>query len=111
MGSFESFGAEIRLTTKKDIGLAIKYYREKAGLRQEDLAKKIKQNKSPTKNTISRIERGITNYNIDWLFKIAEVLNCDVSDFLMFGKQPSKSDLIEKAFEDFKTKILEEFRK
>jgi len=42
---------------------------------------------------------------------MAEVLNCDVSDFLMFGKQPSKSDLTEKVFEDFKTKILEEFRK
>ena len=69
------------MTTKKDIGLAIKNLRKKAGIKtQEALGKKI--NPSPlSKETINRIETGRGNYGIDSLFRIAEVLGCDISDF------------------------------
>jgi len=68
------------MITKIDIGYNIKKIRKLRNLNQEKLAKKIKP-KSITKDTISRIERGKSNYTIDMLFKIAEVLNCGIEDF------------------------------
>ena len=69
------------MTTKKDIGLAIRTLRKKAGIKtQKELAKKL--NPEPVgKDTINRIEMGKGNYGINTLFKIAEALNCDISDF------------------------------
>ena len=70
----------LAMTTKRDIGLAIQNLRKKAGLKQKDLVKKI--NPRPIAvDTLSRIERGNYNYTIDLLFRIAEALECDVSDF------------------------------
>ena len=69
------------MTTKKDIGLAIRTLRKKAGIEtQEKLGKKLNP-KPLSKETINRIETGKGNYGINTLFRIAEVLNCDISDF------------------------------
>lgn len=69
------------MTTKKDIGLAVRTLRKKAGIEtQEKLGKKLNP-KSLSKETINRIETGKGNYGINTLFKIAEALNCDISAF------------------------------
>jgi len=95
------------MTTKKDIGLAIKMLRKKAGIKtQGDLGKKI--NPGPlSKETINRIENGRGNYGINALFRIAKVLNCDISDFLGHGKQDSKIFIFEGSLEELKDKIKE----
>ena len=99
----------MKSTTKQDIGLAIKYFRKKAGFRQVDLAKRINP-KSPTKNTISRIERGVSNYRIDYLFQIAKILKCDVLDFFDLRGKPSKTEQFEEAFEEFRKRMLKELK-
>jgi transcriptional regulator with XRE-family HTH domain len=65
------------MITKFDIGANIRRRRKMKGLRQGDLAKKI----NITKDTISRIERGSSNYTIDILFKIADALECGMEEF------------------------------
>ncbi len=97
------------MTSKKDIGLSIKNMRQKAGLKQKELAKKIKP-KPISVNTISRVERGEYNYSIDLLFKIAEVLECDISDFCSLEKTPKRMSMFEGVLEDFGKKIIEEER-
>jgi transcriptional regulator with XRE-family HTH domain len=74
------------MITKINIGFEIKKFRKLKNLKQEDLAKKIKP-KSITKDTISRIERGTSNYTIDMLLKIAEALDCGIEDFCPSQKQ------------------------
>jgi len=95
------------MTTKEDIGLAIKILRKKAGIKtQKELGKKLNPN-PVSKETINRIETGRGNYGIDVLFKIAAALNCDISDF--FGsKKPSRTSLFEGVLEDFSKKVIEE---
>lgn len=69
------------MTTKKDIGLAVRTLRKKAGIKtQRELGKKLNP-KPVSKGTINSVETGKGNYNINLLFRIAEVLNCDVSAF------------------------------
>jgi len=84
------------MTTKEDIGLAIRTLRKKAGIEtQEKLGKKLNP-KPLSKETINRIETGKGNYGINTLFRIAEALNCDISDFIeekSIGPTFKKDDL------------------
>jgi transcriptional regulator with XRE-family HTH domain len=73
----------MKMVTKFDIGVNIRNRRKLKGLRQGDLAKKI----HITKDTISRIERGSSNYTIDILFKIADALECGMEEFCPSSKQ------------------------
>lgn len=95
------------MTSKKDIGLSIKNMRQKAGLKQKELAKKIKP-KPISVNTISRIERGEYNYSIDLLFKIAEALECDISDFLGSEKTPKRMSMFEGVLEEYTKRAIAE---
>ena len=58
-----------------DIGIAIANAREKAGLSQGELAKRLKT----TQSVISRIENGNQNISLNMLAKIAFVLHCELS--------------------------------
>lgn len=92
--------------SKEDIGLTIKYLRKKAGLTQEQLAKKM--NPKTRKAQVSRIETGKVNYTIDYLFGIAKALNCDISDFFMpkDGHKPSQIIIFEGNIDELKERLL-----
>ena len=94
------------MVSKKDIGLNVKNRRKKAGLKQKELVNKM--NPTPISvNTLSRIETGRSNYSIDVLFRIAEVPNCDISDFFKVEeKQPLKITIVEGDPKDLITKIV-----
>ena len=94
------------MVSKKDIGLNVKNIRKKTGLKQKELVKKMNPNPISV-NTLSRIETGRSNYSIDELFRIAKVLNCDVSDFFKVEeKQPLKITIVEGDPKDLITKIV-----
>jgi len=94
------------MVSKKDIGLNVKNIRKKTGLKQKELVKKMNP-KRISVNTLSRIETGRSNYSIDELFRIAKVLNCDVSDFFKVEeKQPLKITIVEGDPKDLITKIV-----
>ncbi len=95
------------MISKVDIGSRIRGLRKKAGLRQVDLAKKLKP-KPVTKETICRIETGKYNYSIDLLFKIAEALDCDISDLCSSEKTPKRMSMFEGALQDYTRRIIEE---
>lgn len=96
------------MASKIDVGLNVKNIRKKMGLKQKELVKKM--NPTPISvNTLSRIETGRSNYSVDVLFRIAEVLNCDVSDFFQVEeKHPLKITIVEGDPEDLIKKIVEE---
>lgn len=96
------------MASKKDIGLNVKNIRKKTGLRQKELVNKM--NPTPISvNTLSRIETGRSNYSIDVLFRIAKVLNCDVSDFFKVEeRQPLKITIIEGDPKDLIKKIVKD---
>lgn len=58
-----------------DVAIAIVEARNKAGLSQADLAKKL----STTQSVISRIENGNQNLSMKILVKIAQILKCDLA--------------------------------
>lgn len=58
-----------------DIGVTIAKAREKVGLSQGELAKRLKT----TQSVISRIENGNQNISLNMLAKIASVLHCELS--------------------------------
>lgn len=58
-----------------DIAFAISEARNKAGLSQADVAKKLKT----TQSVVSRIENGNQNLSVRMLAQIAHVLNCDLT--------------------------------
>jgi len=95
------------MTTKRDIGLSIRTLRKKAGIKtQRELGRKL--NPGPlSKETINRIETGRGNYRINALFRIAEALNCDVSDFFESKKKQSGTAIFEEILEEYKRKIIE----
>lgn len=95
------------MTSKKDIGLAIKILRKKASIKTQEKLGKMLNPKPVGKDTINRIENGYGNYGIDTLFKIAEVLGCDVSEF--FGSiKPSRISILERALEEYIEKTITE---
>lgn len=61
------------------IGLVLRQEREKSGLTQEELAKKIKT----TKSAISRIENHSDDIKLSTLMKVAKALGKNVSIKLM----------------------------
>ena len=96
------------MTSKKDIGFAIKVRRKKAGIKTQKKLGKMLNPKPVGKDTINRIENGYGNYGIDTLFNIAEVLNCDVSDFFISEKNSSGISILERALEEYAKKTIEE---
>lgn len=58
-----------------DIAMVITKARNKIGLSQAELAKKLKT----TQSVISRIENGNQNISLNMLAKIAQVLDCHLS--------------------------------
>jgi len=94
------------MATKMDVGLSVKNIRKKTGLKQKQLVRKM--NPEPISvNTLSRIETGRSNYSIDVLFRIAAVLNCDISDFFQVEeKRPLKFTLVEGDPTDLIKKIV-----
>lgn len=64
----------------------LRQWREKAGLNQESAADRI----GITQGQLSRIERGDSPYNQDFLEAAALAYNCDPADLLM--RDPSRSD-------------------
>lgn len=95
------------MTTKKDIGLTIKMLRKKAGIKtQERFGKKINP-KPLSKETINRIENGRGNYGINALFKIAKVLDCDISEFFCSNNEDSKFIIFGGTLKDLKNKMKE----
>ena len=83
------------MASKMDVGLSVKNIRKKTGLKQKELVRKM--NPEPISvNTLSRIETGRSNYSIDVLFRIAAVLNCDISDFFQVEEtRPLKITVVE----------------
>jgi ribosome-binding protein aMBF1 (putative translation factor) len=61
-----------------DVALAIVEARNKSGLSQAELAKKL----STTQSVISRIENGNQNLSVKILAKIAQILSCDLTVIL-----------------------------
>jgi len=96
------------MANKTDVGLNVKNIRKKTRLKQKELVRKM--NPTPISvNTSSRIETGKSNYSIDLLFRIAEVLNCDVSDFFQVEeKHPLKITIVEGDPKDLIKKIVKE---
>lgn len=65
-----------------DIGVSIAFLRDKAGLSQGQLAKKI----GTTQSVISRIENANQNLTLKMLMKIAKALRCE----LLMELKPAK---------------------
>jgi transcriptional regulator with XRE-family HTH domain len=96
------------MANKMDVGLNVKNIRKKMGLKQKELVKKMNPNPISV-NTLSRVETGKSNYSIDLLFRIAEVLKCDVSDFFQVEeKHPLKITIVEGDPKDLIKKIIRE---
>jgi len=68
------------MITREEIGANVRAVRRKKGWNQKELAKKVRP-KPLTKDTISRIERGATNFTIGTLIAIAQALEANLSDF------------------------------
>ena len=98
------------MTSKKDIGFAIKVRRKKAGIKTQKKLGKMLNPKPVGKDTINRIENGYGNYGIDTLFRIAEALDCDIDDFFEFPGKPSRMSIFEEVLEGLRKKIIEEER-
>ena len=73
------------------LGKKIQSRRKLCHFTQEKLAEAI----SVTVGYISQIERGITKVNLDTLSRIAEILNCEITEFLMGTTKKSSSYLSE----------------
>jgi len=65
-----------------NIGFAIRKLREKKGFSQDFIAEKLGINQS----TYGKLERDVSNITLDRLFKIADVLEEDVTTLLDIGK-------------------------
>ena len=94
------------MTTKIDIGEGVKRARNKAHLTQAQLARKLHH--PVRKETISRLERGNSNYGINLLFDIAEKLGIDLATLCPGPERKKTFDLFEEAFEQAIEKRLEE---
>lgn len=82
---------------KKFIGEKIKYYREKRGLTQEELAKKLKT----SRQSISRYESGDRATNQDFLFELADIFEVNIDDFF-----PPRENFVTKVQEIINIPVL-----
>lgn len=73
------------------LGKKIQERRKELHKTQEKMAELL----SVTVGYVSQIERGITKVNLDTLSKIAEILECDVTEFLKGVGENSKIYLFE----------------
>lgn len=73
----------------KLIGDRIKKRRKACGKTQEDLAADI----YVSAGYISQIERGITKVNLETLSEIADILECDIADFISMSNLHSTDSL------------------
>lgn len=78
----------------KLIGNRIKAKRKQCGKTQADLAADI----YVSTGYISQIERGITKVNLETLSEIADILNCDIADFISMSNLHSNDDFKDKFF-------------
>jgi len=78
---------------KSIIGSNLRFWRNIRGLKQEYIGKKIGLNRS----YISKIENGEANPSLEYLSKIAQLLNVDIEDII--SPQPHR-DLVLEVFED-----------
>ena len=79
------------------LGQRIQAQRKKLHMTQEQLAEAI----SVSVGYVSQIERGITKVNLEMLSKIADFLECDMTDFLRgmsHGSSEYLSDDLKAAF-------------
>lgn len=60
------------------IGARVAYLRKEKGLSQSELAALIESEKQ----NISRLERGLVNPGVHYLYKIADALDCTLSELL-----------------------------
>jgi ribosome-binding protein aMBF1 (putative translation factor) len=67
---FKRFEVENDIQVLLELGQQLKTAREKAGITQEELAKKIKTNKG----NISRMEHGKQNLTVEYIVRVAQVL-------------------------------------
>ena len=65
----------------KSIGRKIKYYREKHGMTQKELAEYL----DVTIETVGRCERGVNGITLSMIVKLSNLFNIP-SDYLLFGK-------------------------
>ena len=66
-----------------NVGFNIRKFREKKGFSQEYVAERLGINQS----TYGKLEKDISNITLDRLFKIAEVLEEDITTLLDIGKK------------------------
>jgi len=93
--------------TRKDLGGYIRFWRKKKGLTQLELAKKLQP--KTTKEQISKIETGVANFRINYLFQIADALGCDISSFCpsMDGKRSENIILFQGTIEELEKRLLQ----
>jgi transcriptional regulator with XRE-family HTH domain len=78
---------------RKIIGENVKFWRNIRGLKQEFIGKKLGLNRS----YISKIESGEANPTLDYLQKLADILQVEIEDLITH--QPYR-DLVMKLYED-----------
>lgn len=88
--------------TKITIAKNLLFYRKQSGLTQRALAEKI----GVSHNTISSWENGTNSIDIDNLFKIAKILNVDISTMFGVSTAPIKQDLT-----SAEKKLLDDYNK
>lgn len=66
-----------------NVGLNVRKFREKKGFSQEYVAERLGINQS----TYGKLERDMSNITLDRLFKIADVLEEDITTLLDIGKK------------------------
>ncbi|WP_432260832.1 helix-turn-helix domain-containing protein [Cupriavidus sp. TMH.W2] len=70
--------------TSKDVGAAVRRYRDAAGISQKELGDRV----GLDRNHISRIEVGSTNIALDTLEKVATALGVSAADLLLPNQSP-----------------------
>lgn len=77
-------------------------WREHRGLTQEQLADRLET----TKATVSRMENSKSNYNRGYLEALADALDCEPFELLRSPHRPSIDDLLLKAPETDRARVI-----
>lgn len=67
---YKEFVIENRKQVLREMGEKVKKAREKSGVTQEELARRLKT----TRSTISRVEKGKQNVTVEYIIKVAHAL-------------------------------------
>lgn len=68
----------------ENIGVYIRHIREEQGMKQTDLVKQLQLSGVDISiYTYNRIEKGVQNPTVSFLFGICDILNCDMNE--IFG--------------------------